>query len=134
VSEYTRDNLFSAAHGETQIDATFGGAAAVGEMLLGSHGGELRPLQGLPGAWAEGSVSGLRARGGFEVDLTWSDGALDGATVRSETGERCRVRTAEAAVETVECDGGEDPSLDRPEDGVVAFPTEAGHAYRLRTE
>jgi len=84
IATKTYGNLWT-AHPPFQIDCNFGYAAAVNEMLVQSHMGEIHLLPALPKAWPAGRITGMRVRGGYELDLEWKNGTLAQATVRGVT-------------------------------------------------
>ncbi|MEX1116441.1 MAG: glycoside hydrolase family 95 protein [Akkermansiaceae bacterium] len=125
---YTCPNLFSQCIKAPQVDGSHGFSAAIIEMLLQSQGGEIQFLPCLPATrWPVGNIHGLRARGGFEVDLKWSAGKLQHATIRSKNGLPCRIRTSIA----LEARTAAGQVVASSKDAVLEFPTETGADYLI---
>ncbi len=100
-------------------------------MLLQSHGGEIHLLPALPEAWTAGHVKGLRARGGFEIDMQWEQGALSKAIIRADINGLCQLR---AGVPVTVKHGDKVIKTDEIADGVIAFSTEQAQAYLVVPE
>ncbi|MEJ5258669.1 MAG: glycoside hydrolase family 95 protein [Anaerohalosphaeraceae bacterium] len=114
---------------ENQIDGNLGVLMGMAEMFLQSHQGEVYLLPALPDKMANGSITGLRARGGFEVDITWQNRTLQTAQIRSLLGRTCRVRSARPIAVT-DGSGGSVP-VQSPGENLYEFPTQAGQSYTL---
>jgi alpha-L-fucosidase 2 len=124
----TYANLFD-ARPPLQVDGNFAATAAIAEMLLQSQNGEIHLLPALPKAWPAGSVTGLRARGGFVVDEAWANGALVSATIHTTVAGPCRVRAGGSLAVL-------DPSstsIRNPGPNVIEFDASSGQTYRMGT-
>ena len=103
----TMPNLFT-THPPFQIDGNLGITAGICETLVQSHAGEISILPAVPPAWNDGSIRGLKARGGFEIDLEWANAKVTRALVRSNRGGNLRIRTSQPVNLSV-AQGGENP-------------------------
>jgi alpha-L-fucosidase 2 len=128
AKSHTDNMTFSRKGNENQIDGNLGVLMGTAEMFLQSHQGEVYLLPALPDKMVAGSVTGLRARGGFTVGITWQNNALSTATIYSSRGSTCRIRSAWPIVVA---EGTQSVALQSPGENLYEFTTQAGHIYAV---
>jgi alpha-L-fucosidase 2 len=126
----TLPNLFD-NHPPFQIDGNFGATAAIAEMLLQSHAGEIELLPALPKAWSIGKVSGLRARGGVEIDLAWSGGLPTTATLKPTVDSSQNLRVAPGVWIKAIRDGRQTLPVPAVKDSLAKLNLKAAHIYTV---
>jgi len=127
----THPNLIEHDPEPFHVDAFLSTTAGIAEMLLQSHAGEIHLLPALPKAWPAGHIHGLKARGGFVVDIDWKDGKRVTSRIRSEAGRVCRVRCNAPHTVTSQ---GQVVNIRVPETRVSEFDTDAGEVYKLNAQ
>jgi alpha-L-fucosidase 2 len=125
----TYPNFFD-AHPPFQIDGNFGATEGIVEMLLQSHLGDIYLLPAMPDAWKEGSVTGLKARGNFEVGIHWQNHQLSEASVKSIQGGICKVRTNSP----IKIPGVRSSTLFLKNTYVTTFETQKGKTYQIKAD
>lgn len=112
-----------------RVDGNFGGASAITESLMQCCDDEINILPALPEEWNTGYINGLRAKGGFGVDIEWQNGKLKSAVITSDFGGECRLRTN--CIVSIVCDG--ETVSSKIENGIIIFETKKGNSYIVRT-
>ncbi len=112
-----------------QIDGNFGATAAMAEMLLQSHAGQIQLLPSLPAEWNNGAVKGLRARGGYEIDMAWQAGNLTQTTLKSTVGGTCRIKSNQKITKIIA--GTQNIAFTNLPNGTLTFNTKPCRVYQL---
>jgi alpha-L-fucosidase 2 len=127
----TLSNLFD-THAPFQIDGNFGATSGVAEMLLQSQGNYIEPLAALPWDWSDGSYTGLRARGDFDISAAWKDGMVDELKIVSGSGNECKIRyTGLSGYKVANITTGKYVNPSKIDNDTISFPTEAGNEYMI---
>lgn len=132
ISQSTLKNLFD-THAPFQIDGNFGATAGMTEMLLQSQGDSVDLLPALPTIWKDGYVSGIKARGNFEVSMKWSDKKLESATVKSGSGEDCTLSYDGLGTSKIVTSKGTDVSYTVDDNNTITFKTVKGETYYINS-
>jgi alpha-L-fucosidase 2 len=127
LKEQSLPQLFSLCFTAMQVDGSFGNAAAISEMLIQSHEGYINLLPALPKEWASGKLSGIKARGGYEISMDWNNGKINSAAVYSSAGGKIRIKSGGLSVYL----NGKKINFVKNNNGITEFETVPGKTYNF---